>query len=29
MRNGLAGPAPTAAQYAVPEHAGGFRPDGR
>jgi DivIVA domain-containing protein len=29
IRNGLAGPAPTAAQYAVPEHAGGFRPDGR
>jgi DivIVA domain-containing protein len=29
VRNGLAGPAPTAAQYAVPEHAGGFRPDGR
>jgi DivIVA domain-containing protein len=29
MRNGLAGSAPTAAQYAVPEHAGGFRPDGR
>jgi len=29
MRNGIAGPAPTAAQYAVPEHAGGFRPDGR
>jgi DivIVA domain-containing protein len=29
MRGGLAGPAPTAAQYAVPEHAGGFRPDGR
>src|ERR1700683_4051452 len=29
MRNGLAGPAPTAGQYAVPEHAGGFRPDGR
>jgi DivIVA domain-containing protein len=26
---GMAGPAPTAAQYAVPEHAGGFRPDGR
>jgi DivIVA domain-containing protein len=23
------GSAPTAAQYAVPEHAGGFRPDGR
>jgi DivIVA domain-containing protein len=30
MRNGMAsGPAPTAAQYAVPEHAGGFRQDGR
>ena len=29
MRSGLAGSAPTAAQYAVPEHAGGFRPDGR
>ena len=29
LRNGMAGPAPTAAQYAVPEHAGGFRPDGR
>ena len=29
MRSGLAGTAPTAAQYAVPEHAGGFRPDGR
>ena len=28
IRNG-AGPAPTAAQYAVPEHAGGYRPDGR
>ncbi len=27
--NGMTGPAPTAAQYAVPEHAGGFRPDGR
>jgi DivIVA domain-containing protein len=27
--NGMAGPAPTAAQYAVPEHVGGFRPDGR
>jgi DivIVA domain-containing protein len=30
MRNTMAtGPAPTTAQYAVPEHAGGFRPDGR
>ena len=30
MRGGMAtGPAPTTAQYAVPEHAGGFRPDGR
>jgi DivIVA domain-containing protein len=29
MRNGSTGPAPTAAQYAVPEHVGGFRPDGR
>ena len=29
LRNGLTGPAPTAAQYAVPEHVGGFRPDGR
>ncbi len=28
IRNG-SGPAPTAAQYAVPEHAGGYRPDGR
>jgi DivIVA domain-containing protein len=27
--NSAAGPAPTAAQYAVPEHVGGFRPDGR
>jgi DivIVA domain-containing protein len=27
--NGTAGPAPTAAQYAVSEHAGGYRPDGR
>jgi DivIVA domain-containing protein len=26
---GMAGPAPTVAQYAVPEHVGGFRPDGR
>jgi DivIVA domain-containing protein len=25
----VAGTAPTTAQYAVPEHAGGFRPDGR
>ena len=29
MRSGATGPAPTAAQYAVPEHVGGFRPDGR
>jgi DivIVA domain-containing protein len=29
LRGGVTGPAPTAAQYAVPEHAGGFRPDGR
>jgi len=31
MRSGAtaAGPAPTTAQYAVPEHVGGFRPDGR
>jgi hypothetical protein len=30
LRNGgMSGPAPTTAQYAVPEHAGGFRPDGR
>jgi DivIVA domain-containing protein len=29
LRSGVTGPAPTAAQYAVPEHAGGFRPDGR
>jgi DivIVA domain-containing protein len=29
IRNGAAGPAPTAAQYAVPEHAGGYRPDVR
>jgi DivIVA domain-containing protein len=29
MRGGAAGPAPTAAQYAIPEHVGGFRPDGR
>jgi len=27
--NSMAGPAPTTAQYAVPEHVGGFRPDGR
>lgn len=27
--NGMGGPAPTTAQYAVPEHVGGFRPDGR
>jgi DivIVA domain-containing protein len=29
VRTGIAGPAPTAAQYAVPEHVGGYRPDGR
>jgi DivIVA domain-containing protein len=29
LRNGTTGPAPTAAQYAVPEHVGGFRPDAR
>ncbi len=29
MRGGGTGTAPTAAQYAVPEHVGGFRPDGR
>jgi DivIVA domain-containing protein len=29
LRGGQAGQAPTAAQYAVPEHVGGFRPDGR
>jgi hypothetical protein len=29
LRNGATGPAPTAAQYAIPEHVGGFRPDGR
>ncbi len=29
IRNGATGPAPTASQYAVPEHAGGFRPDVR
>ena len=29
MRGGVTGPAPTAAQYAIPEHVGGFRPDGR
>ncbi len=29
IRNGATGPAPTTAQYAVPEHAGGYRPDGR
>ena len=29
IRNGATGPAPTTSQYAVPEHAGGFRPDGR
>jgi DivIVA domain-containing protein len=29
LRGGQTGPAPTAAQYAVPEHVGGFRPDGR
>ena len=29
LRGGAAGSAPTTAQYAVPEHVGGFRPDGR
>ncbi len=29
IRGAGAGTAPTAAQYAVPEHVGGFRPDGR
>ena len=29
LRTGVSGTAPTTAQYAVPEHAGGFRPDGR
>jgi DivIVA domain-containing protein len=29
LRSGSTGTAPTAAQYAVPEHVGGFRPDGR
>jgi vacuolar-type H+-ATPase subunit H len=29
LRSGATGPAPTAAQYAVPEHVGGFRQDGR
>jgi hypothetical protein len=29
LRNGVSGSAPTTAQYAVPEHAGGFRQDGR
>src|SRR5579875_646205 len=29
IRNGATGPAPTASQYAVPEHAGGYRPDVR
>ncbi len=29
LRSGPAGSAPTTAQYAVPEHVGGFRPDGR
>ena len=29
LRGGTTGSAPTAAQYAVPEHVGGFRPDGR
>jgi DivIVA domain-containing protein len=29
LRGGQTGPAPTAAQYAMPEHVGGFRPDGR
>jgi DivIVA domain-containing protein len=27
--NGASAPAPTASQYAIPEHAGGYRPDGR
>jgi DivIVA domain-containing protein len=29
LRGGSTGQAPTTAQYAVPEHVGGFRPDGR
>jgi DivIVA domain-containing protein len=29
LRGGAQGPAPTSAQYAMPEHVGGFRPDGR
>jgi len=29
LRGGAQGPAPTAAQYALQEHVGGFRPDGR
>jgi len=29
LRGGTQGSAPTAAQYAMPEHVGGFRPDGR
>jgi DivIVA domain-containing protein len=29
LRPGATGPAPTTAQYAVPEHVGGFRPEGR
>ena len=29
IRNGATGSAPTTSQYAVSEHAGGFRPDGR
>jgi DivIVA domain-containing protein len=29
LRGGSQGQAPTAAQYAMPEHVGGFRPDGR
>jgi len=29
LRGGPTGPAPTTAQYAMPEHVGGFRPDGR
>src|SRR5271165_4754880 len=29
IRNGATGPAPTTGQYAVPEHAGGYRPEGR
>ncbi len=29
LRGGATGQAPTTAQYAMPEHVGGFRPDGR